>query len=207
MGRQDKDCEDITALFDILSSLLVISHWGWWRWLTRLEIFSLPQNECSIPRFKLAIVVIVTMISLYCDGRCHPPIVLVGPVIVTVAVLVTVMVLIVEMVSSVSWFKSRWFFCNDPSKVWRSTRSDLSGFSLVTTRGFVPTFDFLPVKVSKMFLIRNSCKWVLIWRRGWILNLVIMVRIGCCCQNCDVKLSNFTALIMQARGRSDNHRT
>ena len=66
---------------------------------------------------KLAIVVIVTMISLYCDGRCHPPIELVGPVIVTMAVLVTVMVLIVEMVSSVSWFKSRWFFCNDPSKV------------------------------------------------------------------------------------------
>ena len=61
--------------------------------------------------------VIVTMISLYYDGRCHTPIVLVGPVIVTVAVLVTVMVLIVEMVSSVSWFKSRWFFCNDPSKV------------------------------------------------------------------------------------------
>ena len=57
------------------------------------------------------------MISLYCDGRCHPLIVLVGSVMVTVAVLVTVMVLIVEMVSSVSWFKSRWFFCNDPSKV------------------------------------------------------------------------------------------
>ena len=83
--------------------------------LTQLQIFSLPQNECPIPR--LAIVVIVTMISLYCDDRCHPPIVLVGPVMVTVAVLVTVMVLIVEMVSSVSWFKSRWFFCNDPSKV------------------------------------------------------------------------------------------
>ena len=67
--------------------------------LTQLQIFSLPQNECSIPRFKLAMVVIVTMISLYCDGRCHKQTVLVGSVIVTVAELVTVMVLIVEMVS------------------------------------------------------------------------------------------------------------
>ena len=153
--------------------------------------------------------VIVTMISLYCDDRCHPPIVLVGPVIVTMAVLVTVMVLIVEMVSSVSWFKSRWFFCNDPSKVWRSTRSDLSGFSLVRTRGadICPNIRFFTGQDFKEVSHYNSCKWVLIWRRGWILILVIMVRVGCCCQNCDVKLSNFTALILQARWRSDNHRT
>ena len=80
-------------------------------------------------------VVIVTMISLYCDGRCHKQTVLVGSVIVTVAVLVTVMVLIVEMVSSVSWFKVQVVLLQRSQQSVKKHALRFVRVSLVRTRG------------------------------------------------------------------------